>query len=270
MREKQIELLKQLMLEPRGILLFSSVPQGGLKTTLNLSLRSTDRLLRDFVSVEDEAHVLPEVENVDVTTYNAAAGESPATKLESVGRKQPDVIVVPELPNAETVLQLCVMAKEDHLVFACNRAKEAVEALLRILLLKVPATKFAPRVKAVVNVRLVRRLCTECKEPYEPPPALLKKLGIPAGRVEHLYKHPENPDEVCPVCHGIGYRGRVGVFEVLKVDDTLREALIKQPKLDILRKVARRAGNTTLQEEGIAAVVKGVTSLPELMRVLKQ
>ena len=270
MREKMVEQYKDLMLQDHGILILSSMPSGGLSTTMNVSLRSTDRLLRDFVSIEDVKDRLEEVENVDPTTYNSAKGESPAGLLPSLIRKQPDVLVVPELPDAETVKILCEAAIEDHLVFTTIRAKEAVEALLRVLLLKVPANAFAPVVVGVLNQRLVRKLCETCKEPYAPTPALLKKLGIPAGRVDEFFRHPEEPEEVCPDCQGIGYVGRTAIFELLKVDDRMRDALMKQPKLEVLRKASRLAGNRTLQEEGIAAVVRGITSLPELMRVLKQ
>ncbi len=270
MREKMIADLKALMLSENGIILVSSMKAGGLSTSLSMTLRNTDRLLRDFIIIEDEANPAPEIENVDPVTYAAAKGESPAVKFEGVLRKQPDVIVVPEMPDKETAQAIVDAAKKEFLLFTTVRAKEAVEALLRVLLLKVPAKDFAPQVKCVLNQRLIRKLCETCKEPYEPPPALLKKLGIPKGRVEELFRHPEDPEKPCPDCHGIGYKGRTAIFELLTVDDMMREVLIKQPKLDILRKAARKAGNRTLQEEGILAVVKGVTSLPELMRVLKQ
>jgi type II secretory ATPase GspE/PulE/Tfp pilus assembly ATPase PilB-like protein len=270
MREKMIQQLKDFMLNPHGILLFSAMPGGGLSTTLNVAIHATDRLLRDFVSVEDVKDRQYDIENVDVTTYNAAAGEAPHQLLEQISRKQPDVIVVPNLSDAKTVGMLCDISESDLLVFASIPAKSAAEALLRVLLLKVPAKKFAPRVFGVLGQRLIRRLCETCKEGFEPPPALLKKLGIPAGRVEMLYKHPENPDKVCPDCKGIGYRGRIGIFELLAVDKKMREALITTPKLDALQKVARASGHRSLQEQGIAVVVQGITSLPELMRVLKQ
>ncbi len=270
MREKMIEQYKDLMLQDHGILILSSMPTGGLSSTLNVSLRSTDRLLRDFVSLESIKDRLEEVENVDPTIYNPEAGESPAKKLPTLLRKQPDVLVVPDLPDAETVSILCEAAIEDNLIFTTIRAKEAVEALLRVLLLKVPAKAFAPVVVGVLNQRLVRKLCEACKEPYAPPPALLQKLGIPPGRVEEFFRHPEEPEEVCPECHGIGYLGRTAIFELLTMNKQLRQALIDQPKLETLRNVARQSGHRTLQEEGIAAVVRGITSLPELMRVLKQ
>ena len=140
-------------------------------------------------------------------------------------------------------------------------------------LMKVPAQEFAACATAVVNQRLVRRLCDECKEAYTPPPDLLRKLGIPAGRVEVLYRPPQpsaEDREVCSHCGGIGYRGRTSIFELLNVTDKLREALVKQPKLDVLRPLARKEGNRSLQEEGIVLVARGVTAVPELMRVLKQ
>lgn len=270
MREAMVVRYKELMLSDNGILLLSTVPSGGLTTLLNMSLRSTDRYLRDFVIVEgvDDPH--EEIENVSPLTYNLASGETPDKILPNVLRKEPDVVVMPELHNKETVKILCEAAVEDQMVIATIRAKEAVEALLRVLLLKVSAKSFAPVVAGVLNQRLIRKLCETCKEAYAPPPALLKKLGIPAGHVEELYRHPEQPEEVCPDCRGIGYKGRTAVFELLIVDDQIREALIKQPKLETLRKVARQSGQRSLQEEGILAVAQGVTSLPELMRVLKQ
>ncbi|MCA9186089.1 MAG: Flp pilus assembly complex ATPase component TadA [Planctomycetales bacterium] len=270
MRDKMIEQLKELLLSDTGIFLFSSLPSGGLSTTMDLSLRSTDRLLRDFISIHDSAEKVPDVENVDPYEYNAKAGETPDLTLPKLMRKQPDVIVVYDLPNLETVNILCAASQEDHFVISCVRAKEAVEALLRVLLLKVPAKSFAPVVKGVLNERLVRKLCDACKEEYEPQPELLKKLGIPADRVRVFYRPPEQPEKECKVCGGIGYRGRTAIFELLKVDDKLREALLATPKLDVLRKVARQSGNRNLQEEGIVLVVRGITSLAELTRVLKQ
>ncbi len=211
-----------------------------------------------------------------------AAGQTPDKVLAKLLLKQPEVLVLPELYNAETVKLLCdEVLNENRLVISRVRAKEAVEALLRVLLFKAPADLFAKAVTGVLNQRLLRRLCPSCKQSYEPPPELLRRLGIPAGKVEVLYKEFQPPPpgseppkkgepEVCPDCGGIGYRGRIAVFELLLVDDEIRRLLIKQPKLELLRKAARQAGNRTLQEEGILLVANGVTSLTELQRILKQ
>ena len=211
---------------------------------------------------------------------------------------QPEVIVFSDLCNAATVNKLCEYAndpREGKLVIAGVRAQDACEALLRVLLLKAAPKEFATAVRAVLCVRLVRKLNDICKQPYTPPPQLLAKLGIPAGRVKVLYKEwtpppPPTPEEekesekrklklpptacpLCeqdgPLCHGIGYRGRTGIFELLDVNDQLREALVKEPKLEVLRKIARAAGHRSLQEEGILLVAQGLTSLTELQRVLK-
>jgi type II secretory ATPase GspE/PulE/Tfp pilus assembly ATPase PilB-like protein len=101
---------------------------------------------------------------------------------------------------------------------------------------------------------------------------MLKKLGIPAGKVEALYRtpKPEEQEKPCKECANIGYKGRTGLFELLVVDDKVREVLVKAPKLDLLTKAARLTGMRTFQEEGLLLVAKGVTSIQELQRILKE
>ena len=137
--------------------------------------------------------------------------------------------------------------------------------------MKVSAKDFASVVKAVLYSRLIRLLCPDCKVGYTPPPETLKKLGIPPGKVEQLYRPPkgEELDKPCKACQGLGYQGRTAIFELLIVTDPMREILAKQPKLDLLKKAARASRQRSLQEEGVLLVAKGETSLPELMRVLK-
>lgn len=278
MRDKMLEQIQTLM-KQKGMVLVSALPQGGLTLETVGVINSTDRLLRDFASIQDKTNLLPYVENLEVTEYDAAAGETPDQFIAKLALKQPDAFVVPDLPNAETVRLLCDEAiDEDRLIVCSVRAKEAVEALMRVLLLKAPAEKFAQAVTGVVNVRLVRRLCEKCKQPYEPPPQLLQRLGIPPGRVQALYREWQPPTgddvkkadlEICQACNGIGYRGRIGIFEFLPVTDELRQALLNSPSLESLRKVARQGGARNIQEEGILLVAQGVTSLNELQRVLK-
>ena len=138
--------------------------------------------------------------------------------------------------------------------------------------MKVPAEEFVPVVKAVLYQRLIRTLCPDCKVGYTPPPDVLKKMGIPAGKVEQLFRPPK-PEEIekpCPLCQGMGYKGRTGIFELLVINDQIREILLKQPNLNLLKKAAHASHQRLLQEEGILLVAQGVTSIPELMRVLKQ
>ena len=276
MRDIMREQIADQLQASRGMVLFSSMPSGGLRTMMTLGLRTTDRFMRDFASVEEASARPLDVDNVEIVTFDAAKGQSPADVLPSLIRKEPNAVVARELLDAAMVKILCEQAAKDKLIVSSIRAKSAAEALLRVLMLKVPAAKFAPVAKAVMNARLVRKLCDACKEPYVPSPEILKRLGIPEGRVEHFYRPPTPPEdpkekyEPCRHCHEIGYRGLTGIYELLLVDDGVRAALVKQPKLETVQKMARKAGNRNLQEEGIMLVARGVTSLTELTRVLKQ
>jgi len=269
MRAKMQEQLKELLGREQGFVLFSAPPANGLRTTTHLVLRGLDRLVREFEAVEEETNRYDEIENIRVTTYKAADKESPATVLPKVFRMEPNVVVVRDLVNAETVQMMCEEIADNRLLIGTVRAKDAAEALLRVLALGVPPPKFSAGITAVLSQRLVRKLCEVCREAYVPPPQVMQQLGIPQGRVQTFYRPPQQSEETCVACGGVGYIGRTAIFELLVVDDAIRKALCTAPKLEVLRSLARKSGSTSSQEEGIVLVAKGVTSLPELMRILK-
>ena len=268
MRTKSIELLTALMAKEKGFLLFSSAPAGGLTTVIDVILNKSDRFLRDFCSVEDAQRREHEITNLEVITYDSAAGETPATVLPKVARRQPNVLVVRDLPNAETVKMLSIQAV-DRLILTSIPARDSCEALLRVLLLKVPPREFAAAVSVVVHSRLLRRLCERCKEAYPPNPELLAQLGIPAGKVEMFYRPRKEQEAICEACRGIGYLGRIGIYELLPVTPAIREVLVKTPQIEPLRKAAREAGLVTARDQAILLVARGVTSLEEVQRILK-
>jgi len=276
MRQKMLDDLKALLETPGGIAVISTPPASGLSTLFSATVGSMDRYVRSFSAVESSANGELVIENVAVTKFDPAAGQTPATVLPKLIREHPDVYVVPDFVDAESASILCGQATEQRrTVLTSARAKDASEALLRILMLKVPQQQFAAAVSVSLNSRLVRKLCDKCKEAYAPPPNVLEQLGIPAGRVESFYRPPQpQPEgetpEVCEQCAGIGYYGRMALFEMLVVDDGVRQALVNTPQLVAVRQAARKAGMRTLQEEGIVLVAKGVTSLAELLRVLKE
>lgn len=273
MRAKLSEQWSAIMGQDKGLIILAAMPEAGLTTLMDVSLGETDRLLRDFVSIEEENHRERELENVEVTTYSAAAGQTAATVIPSLIRKYPNVYVLRDLGDPEAAkLLMGEVRDEDRLVVTGAHAKEAPAALLRMLQLKVPQRDFAATVSAVLCTRLIRKLCDSCKVAYTPAPELLKKLGIPAGKIEALYRVPkaEEIEKPCQECGGIGFKGRTGLFELLVVDDKIREILIKQPQLDLLRKAARATGMRSFQEEGLLLVAKGITSIAELQRVLKE
>jgi type II secretory ATPase GspE/PulE/Tfp pilus assembly ATPase PilB-like protein len=235
--------------------------------------------MRNFVGIEDEAKPEREIENIPITHYDSRKSETPMDLLPKLNRTYPDVYVLRDFVNGETVDTLCdQVTVEQRFVFASTRAKEATEALLRGLMLKATPDKFAQAITAVLNVRLVRKLCDKCKEAYAPPAEVLKQLGLPPGKVQALYRPPVPPPpdseaaknyKPCDECMAIGYRGRTAIFELVIVDDRMRQLLAKQPKLELLRDASRKAGNRNLQEEGVLLVARGITSVPELVRVLK-
>lgn len=285
MRDKMRQRFKEVLDDDTGLIVISAPVGGGLSTTWNLTLETADRLMRDFVSTEDKENKEDEIINVNPQYFDRAAGESPADLLPKMILKEPDVLVVPELTNAETVQIVCEQInKFEKMAYTKVNAKEAAEALLRVFAYKGPAAELAKAVTAVLNVRLIRRLCDQCKQPFQPPPQLLQKLGIPPGRVQILYQEfkPPPPEElvdekgnpivlpICEKCNGIGYAGRAGLFELLIVDDQIRAALTNQPNIEAIKRVAKAAGHRSIQEEGILQVAQGLTSIAELQRVLKQ
>jgi general secretion pathway protein E len=266
-----IEEQYKLILEtPPGLIVISSPPGEGLTTLFNATIGSMDRYLRSFIALEEVSRQEVVVENVNIHTWSAAANETPDQKMLKILREYPDVIVVREPTNATTLDVLCDQMDDNRTMIISTRAREAAEALLRPMMLKPNSEKYARAVTAVICQRLVRKLCESCKEAYVPTPQLLQQLGIPAGKVEALYRPPEQPEQICPDCGGIGYRGRHAIFELLVPNEAVREAIVKTPRLDVIRAEARKGGMKAFQAEGIHLVVRGITSLEELRRVLTE
>ena len=242
MRSRTQAQLDTLLNQPQGMVLFSALPGGGLSALFDAALTACDCYTRDFAAVEEVKNREFEVENVHVTTYDPVSGEKVLQVLEKIVRSYPNVLVVRNsLTDGETVKYLCNQVQEERLVLAAIRAKDAPEALLRVLLLKVPPKDFSQAISGVVAVRLVRKLCEECKEAYTPSPEVLQQFGIPAGKIQTLFQPPSqaDPKRPCPACDGIGYKDRIGMFELLTVNDGVRNALMKNPKIEAVRAAAQ-------------------------------
>lgn len=277
MGEKMLEQVKEAMRADHGLFVFTARPEGGLTTLVQAGLLTTDRFIRDFAGIEPADNREPDIMNVAFQKYTNGAGKTPEELLAAVVRNQPDALVVRQIPNQATFQLLLDQANEKRIAFTSVNVKEdAAEGVLRLLSMKIPADQYASALIGVLNTRLCRRLCPQCKEAFQPNPQLLKRLGIPQGKVEMLYKTPTppGPDDPkkppCDHCGGIGYYGRVGIFEFMKVNDGIRQAIVRQPKLEAIRAASKAAGNRTLQEEAIRVVATGVTSLEEVSRVLKE
>lgn len=285
MRPAMRERFKELIDEPKGFVIISTPPGEGLSTLWRIALTTSDRYVRDFVAIEDKKQPEEEVVNISPVYYDSAEGQKTADVLPRLFLKMPDVFVVPELGDGRAVEMLCDQVNsQNKLVIARVPAKEASDALLRVMAYKGPVREFAQALKLVLSCRLVRKLCESCRQSYQPSPQLLQKLGIPPGRVPVLYRdfQPPPPEQrvdakgrpidipICEQCGGIGFFGRTGIFEMMVVNDMIREAIVKHPNLEAIRRAARMSGHRTMQEEGIVLVARGTTSLQELQRVLKQ
>ncbi len=275
MRPKMQEQFKQLVSAQTGYFIFSAMPAAGLRTTTHVMIHSADRFVREFMTLEDEANRYEPIENVHTTTYRKDDPEkSVSESLRRFFLQEPQVCILRDLIDGEMLGEICKeILREKRFVISTIRAKDAAEALARLAAMKPPLRDLAQSMTAVLNQRLVRKLCDDCKEAYAPPPNVLQQLGIPQGRVNAFYRPPqppEDPREICKTCGGLGYVGRIGLFELLVVGDAVRETLMTQPTPDALRAAARKDGMQGLQQEGIVLVAKGITSLAELTRVLKQ
>ena len=268
MHPKMAEQLRERIGRKNHMILISSLPGGGLSTTLDTILEGTDRIRTDCAVIESAESVERDVDATEIHKFSAEV--SSAQLLAKVVQSWPDVLVVRETTDTETARLLCRQAREDGVVISAIAAKSSIEALLRVLMLKVPAKEFSDVVSCVVYQRLIRRLCEHCKVPFEPSAKLLQQLGLPKDRVKTLYHPPQSSETVCPECRGIGYRGRTALFEMLALDDAIRDLLISKPSLEGLRTLAQQKGMHSIRDFGAVLVARGETSVEELSRILKQ
>ena len=277
--------LLEIMNDTGGLVLFSALPGDGLSTTWKAALQSTDRFMRDFVVIEEKSRCESEIINVESVTFDASAGETLAATLKSVLLREPNVVAMIDIPDADALNLLVDLSnKRDLGTVGRLHAKHAVEAVVRALMLKPDVEAFSRALRAVVGQRVIRMLCQTCRQPYQPNPNLLAQLGLPASRVPVLYRHfaptheqmvdkNGNPIELepCTNCGGPGYFERTGIFELLVVDDRFRQAITQpKPTVQSLSQAAAESGHITLRDEGIIVVARGDTSLDELQRVLKK
>ena len=251
----------------KGLILVSSPPGSGLTTTFDLILLSADRLLRDFISIEDAATPSREIQNVKPVPYDARTGVTPLAALETVLRTYPNVIITRDVRDKELVVKLLELAADDKFVIMSLKATDATDAIPRILACGVPAQTLATTLVGSVSQRMARKLCPKCCEEYppdpEPLPKILAQLKLtPEQRARIRKASPHG----CRLCGGTGYLGRVAIFE-LASGPTVRKAIAAGTDAATLRKAAIQDGMTPLVEAGKALVLDGVTSIDEIQRV---
>lgn len=276
--------LKKHLNKP-GLVVVSCMPSDGMTSTWNATLEGADRVVRDFVGLWPLSHNDTNVENIERVAYDANDPSKSAEVLRTLMLKQPEAVVLPEPAIGNLLAPLLrEITEENRFVATRIAAKSAAEAIVRISAIDgVDRGALSRVLSAVLYSRLARRLCDTCKQPYPVSPATLQKLGVKPGTVEVLYREfqPPPPEElvdekgrpievpICPTCGGLGYVGRIAIFELMEIEDTLRSTIANQASIEAIQAASRKSGNRGLQEEGIQLVLAGVTSLAELQRVLK-
>jgi type II secretory ATPase GspE/PulE/Tfp pilus assembly ATPase PilB-like protein len=273
--EVQTKLLAQINAR-QGIFIVSALQENGLRSSMDVFARVCDRFTRDVVNVEDIVTATEAIENIVLAQYDSSKGETPMKVLPDVLFKEPHAVIVREMSSLE-VLQLCCKEVDMHRLFITTiRAKDSVEAIFRFLATKIPPQQFIPKLNAVVNQRLIRKLCPSCKEPYQPAPQLLQQLGLRPDQVKEFYRVrtplPEAEEKkrgICPNCNGIGYRGRTALFELVEMSDSVRALILSNPNPAAIRQQLMSEGQRGFMYEGICLLMNGETTVEELSRVMK-
>lgn len=280
--DMQMAELKAIVAEGKGVVLVAAPPDMGRTTTLYAITKLHDAYTTNVQTLELEPQSPLEGVRTNVWDPQKAGQEGAAgggggggaefsTTLRSILRRDPDVVSVAEMPDAATAAEV---AKADHdrtRIYVSMRAPDALTAVQMYVKAVGDLRQAAESLHGVVAQRLVRKLCTNCRVAYPPTGDMLKKLGIPEGKIQQLYRKGgqvliKNRPEVCPVCNGGGYLGQEALFEVYSIGPEER-SLITQGNLQGLRASLRKRPLPTIQQVGLRKAVDGITSIEEVMRV---
>jgi general secretion pathway protein E len=266
-RKNLQESLLKIVNQPHGMLLVCGPTGAGKSTTLYAALKSIDAYQHNIITVEDPVEY--QMDNITQIEINTKAGQTFGSSLRSILRQDPDIIMIGEIRDKETAQIACQASNTGHMVFSTVHANDSITALYRMIDLGVEPFLFSSSVSGILAQRLARRLCSSCKEPYRPKAEFLRQANLPPDRIEKFFRPPKNAEDECPACGGLGYRGRVGVFEFLEINDKIQELIRETVGISQLKSEARKNGMLYMQEEGLRLVVKGVTAIEELLRVVK-
>jgi type IV pilus assembly protein PilB len=251
----------ELLRAPYGMVICAGPTGSGKTTTLYGSLGEINSPDRNVMTIEDPVeYTFPSINQIQI---NEQAGVTFAGGLKSILRQDPDVILVGEVRDVETARIAVQSALTGHLVLSSVHATDSVSALHRLLDMGIESFLVASSVTAVVAQRLVRRVCTYCRVPYQPSQEELAFLDAVSGR------HPDQGfvhGVGCNFCAQTGYLERIGVYELLTVTDGIRELILDRGSHDDLRKVARAEGMRVLQEEALRLVDAQITTVSEVLR----
>ncbi len=255
--------LERLVMQPNGMFLVTGPTGAGKTTTLYSALHRINSVERNIMTVEDPVeYQLPGVSQVAV---NRKAGLTFATALRSFMRQDPDIIMVGEIRDLETAEMAIQASLTGHLVLSTLHTNDAPSSVTRLVDMGVEPFLVSATLIGALAQRLGRRVCDNCKEQYEADPADLLELG---------YKH-EGSGMVtltrgrgCETCNHKGYKGRIGIYELMLTDEEVSELIVRRAPVNELRRAAMAIGMKTLKEDGLRKVLAGITTIEEIQRVV--
>ena len=254
--------VQRLAARPHGMLLVTGPTGSGKTTTLYACLARRDAASEKIVTVEDPIEY--QLGSITQVPVHRQAGVTFGTALRSILRQDPDVIMIGEMRDDETAEIAMQAAMTGHLVFSTLHTNDAIGAVPRLLDLGVPEYLVAATVEAVLAQRLVRRICDDCRQSYA---ASSEKVALLAGRPVGRIRLQRGAG--CAKCRGTGFKGRLGLYELMVMSDALKDAIAKRASRSTLRALAQEQGLRPLRADGWAKVEAGLTTIEEVLRVVQ-
>ena len=256
------EIFERLIKLPDGILLVTGPTGSGKTTTLYACLNYINKPDRKIITVEEPIEY--QMTGINQVQVNTEIGMTFPAALRSILRQAPNIIMIGEIRDLETASIATNASLTGHLVFSTLHTNDAPSAVPRLVDLGVQPFLVASSVRAIMAQRLVRRLCPHCKQPGELSETELRALRIESGQLsEAQVMKPVG----CDRCRQIGYKGRMGIFEIFVIDDEVRHMINKRSPTLLLRQRARELGMRTLREDGVRKVLAGLTSAEEIISI---
>ncbi len=247
--------------KPNGIVLVTGPTGSGKTTTLYSALNELNTIEDKLITTEDPVEY--DMEGIIQVPIDAAIGNTFAHILRSILRQDPDKILVGEIRDLETA-EIAVQASlTGHLVFSTLHTNDAPSTITRLKDMGVPTFLITATVEAILAQRLVRKVCMQCREEYHPPRELLEDLELTS---EEVRKHRFYRGAGCEVCNNTGYKGRVGLFELMIMTNDLRDMIMANAQSDELRAQAKKQGMVPLRDAGVEACFEGITTPDEVVR----
>jgi len=261
MPEDVLDGINEIVKRPNGIFIVTGPTGSGKTTTLYSALRIVNSPDVKILTAEDPVEY--EIEGIMQVPVNHAVGLSFAKALRSFLRQDPDIIMVGEIRDLETA-QISIQASlTGHLVLSTLHTNDAAGTITRLVDMGVEPFLLASSVEAVLAQRLVRRVCSKCRTPFEPPSTLLQQLGIDPidiGDREFFFGRG------CNVCNNTGYKGRMGIYEWLRMSESIRDLVVARAPTLVIKQKALEQGMRTLRDDGLRAIFDGATSIEEVVK----